>query len=138
MYITNVSVSLSSKHIFIIYYFKKLRLLVSLAIGSYNKLLYREMIVRKILIPLFILGLTSTICLAGQSLQTETKSTDEHRSYHAFKLNYVKGILEETACSVLSAEIDPPKIVSENEQLYILSFLSIRSPFHLSARPPPL
>ena len=96
------------------------------------------MTIKKILIPLCILGLISTVCLAGQSPGIATKANDEHRSYKAFKIDYVKGILEEATFTELSQEINFSKTVSKNDELYTFSLRSIRSPFNLYARPPPL
>lgn len=93
---------------------------------------------KKILLSICILGLVAGTGLAGQPPGDGTKKADEQRYYKSFRIEHVKGSIEERACPMLSPDIGISKTLSIiGTFCYLSSLLHVEPPFDLYARPPP-
>lgn len=92
---------------------------------------------KKILILLSILGLSYSLCLAGQAIRPVRSVSTTNFDFRSFQVNDVKGSIEEVPIAALGPEIRNTIIISQTEHKYIVLLRSIQPSFTLYARPPP-
>jgi len=94
-------------------------------------------VMKKILILLSILGLSYSLCLAGQAIRPVRSVSTTNFDFKSFQVNDVKGSIEEVPIAALGPEIRNTILISQTEYKYIVSSWSFQQPFTLYARPPP-
>ena len=92
---------------------------------------------KKILILLSILGLSYSLCLAGQAIRQARSVSTTNFDFKSFQVNDVKGSIEEVPIAALGPEIRNTIIISQAEHKYIVLLRSVQPSFTLYASPPP-
>jgi len=92
---------------------------------------------KKILILLSILGLSASLCFAGQAIRLVKNVSTTNFDFKSFQVNDVKGSIEEVPIAALGPEIRNTILISQTEHKYIVLLRSVQPSFTLYARSPP-